>query len=289
MTYLLHLIIMFCLYAILGLSLNLLVGYSGMLSLCHAAFYGIGAYVSALLMVNLGWPFLPSLLAALSIAWVLAYLVAIPSTKLRGDFLVLATLAFQVIISSVLHNWTGLTKGPYGIPGIPKPSILGWCVNRPQDFVILAGAIATAVGLLSWRLLCSPYGRTLQAVRDDALAAQSLGKNTIRFRRSSFALGGLMAASSGVLFASYASFIDPTSFTLDESIFIFCVVIIGGAGNLRGPLVGALLLVLLPEALRLISMPDAIAANMRQIIYGVLLVLMMRCRPQGIAGRYAFD
>jgi len=289
MNYIFHILVMICLYTILGLTLNLVVGYGGMLSLCHAAFYGIGAYASTLSMANAGWPYLPSLLVALLICGTIAYLVSIPSIRFHGDFFVLATLAFQMIIFSILYNWTNFTKGPYGISGIPRPSLVGWRVTTPWMFFLLALVAAIVVGSAIWRLSHSPYGRALQAIRDDEMAAQALGKDVTRFRRSAFAITGMLAAVAGVLFAGYTSYIDPTSFTLDESVFILCVVIIGGAGNLRGPIVGAVILVLLPELLRFLRIPDAVAANARQIIYGLLLILMMRFRPQGIAGKYAFD
>lgn len=289
MSYFLHILIMVSIYVILGLSLNLVVGLGGMLSLCHAAFYGIGAYASALLMMDLGWPFLPSLIAAVILSGVLAYLISVPATRLRGDFFVLATLGFQIIIFSVLYNWVDFTKGPYGLIGIPRPSVGGVKISSTLGFLVLTTTTAVGVGLLVRRLMRSPYGRSLEAVRDDEIAALSLGKRVSGFKRSVFCISGSLAAVAGVLFAGYASFIDPTNFTLDESVFILCIVIIGGAGTLRGPMAGALILVLLPELLRFLHVPDAIAANLRQILYGITLVLMMRFRPQGIAGKYAFD
>lgn len=289
MSYLLHIFIMICIYVILGQSLNLVVGYSGMLSLCHAAFYGIGAYAATLLMVDAGWPFLASLTAAVLIAGVIAFLISIPSIRFYGDFFVLVTLGFQMIVFAVLYNWIDFTRGSYGIPGIPGPSLFGLKLATHFTLFLLALVAAFAVLFIVWRLAASPYGRALQAVRDDEVSASALGKNVKSFKRVAFVIAGALAAVAGVLFAGYATYIDPTSFTVDESIFILSVVIIGGAGNLRGPSVGALILVLLPEILRFMRIPDAVAANMRQILYGLLLVLMMRLRPQGIAGKYAFD
>lgn len=289
MNYILHILILVSLYVILGLSLNLAMGYAGMLSLCHAAFYGIGAYVSSLLMLKAGAPFLLSLFAAVVITGTIAYLISIPSIRLQGDFFVLATLGFQMIVFSVLNNWTDFTKGPYGIPGIPKPSILGFQVDSASKYVLFSLFATGGTLFVMWRVLHSPYGRTLQAVRDDQMAASALGKNTVSFKRSAFTLAGAVAGLAGVLFAGYATYIDPTSFALDESVFILCVVIIGGAGNMRGPILGAVTLVLLPEVLRIVRLPETVSANMRQLIYGLLLVLMMRFRPQGIAGKYAFD
>lgn len=289
MNYILHILILVSLYIILGLSLNLAMGYAGMLSLCHAAFYGIGAYASTLLIMKAGLPFLPSLLAAMVIAGTAAYLISIPSIRFHGDFFVLATLGFQMIVFSVLYNWTDLTRGPYGIPGIPRPSLLGFEINSPPKYFLLALLAAAGTLFVMRRLLHSPYGRTLQAVRDEEMAASALGKDIISFKRSAFTIAGAVAGLAGVLFAGYTTYIDPTSFTVDESVFMVCVVVIGGSGNLRGPVVGAVVLVLLPELLRFLKIPDTVAANMRQIIYGLMLVFMMRLRPQGILGKYAFD
>jgi branched-chain amino acid transport system permease protein len=289
MNYLFHILTMISIYAVLGLSLNLVLGFGGMLSLCHAAFYGIGAYTFSLLMMDAGFPFLAALPLAVLASGVAALLIGAVTLRLRGDFFVLSTLGFQTIIFVVLYNWVDFTRGPYGIPGIPRPEIFGFSFNAPWAMFLLAAAVALLAWWICLRLSQWPFGRTLQAVRDDALAAQSLGKNPLAFTLTAFALGGALAALAGGLFAVYASYIDPTSFMLEESVFILCVVVIGGAGNLQGPVIGAIILVLLPELLRFVGLPDSIAANLRQIIYGLLLVLMMRFRPQGIAGKYAFD
>jgi len=265
------------------------VGYGGLLSLSHAAFYGLGAYIGSLLMMQAHWPFLLSLVTAVVTVSVLAWLVSIPAIRLHGDFFVLATLGFQVIVFAILYNWVDVTRGPYGIPGVPKPSVFGHSVTSPPAFLALAAVVALLCCGVLWLLLSSPFGRTLQAVREDEIAAASLGKDVNAFKRSAFAWAGAVAAVPGVLFATYSSYIDPTSFGLEESIFILCILIIGGAGNFRGPIIGAVVLVLLPEGLRFLRIPDSIAANLRQILYGLALVLMMRLRPQGIAGKYAFD
>src|SRR6266540_68669 len=289
MNYIFHILITVGIYTMLGLSLNLIVGYGGMLTLCHAAFYGIGAYVSALLAVNVGFHFVWCLIIAAVVTAIVAYSISIPTIRLQGDFFVLATLGFQMIVFSILNNCTELTRGPYGILGIPRPSFFGFTISTPGLFLTLT-LVGVSLVCFEMKLLThSPYARTLQGVRDDDVAASALGKNVVKFKRSAFVIGATIASCAGVLYAAYTRYIDPTSFTLDESVFILCVVIIGGAGNLRGPIVGAIILVLLPELLRFLKIPDAVAANARQVLYGLLLVGMMRFRPQGIAGKYAFD
>jgi len=273
----------------LGLSLNLVVGYSGLLSLCHAAFYGIGAYTSTLIILDLGWDFFPAAAAGIVASLVLGAVIGLPLLRLKGDFFVLATMGFQMIVVSIFHNWVDLTRGPYGIPGIPRPSILGWKAITPLSFMALTIVVTILVIALHWQITRSPFGRSLQAIRDDDLAATALGKNSFHFKFMAFIISGSIAALAGTLFAGYLTYIEPTSFGLEETILILSAVIIGGAGNLRGPVLGAVFVVVFPEALRFLQVPDAVAPNVRQIVYGIILVLIMRLRPQGIAGRYAFE
>lgn len=289
MTYLWHILVMINFYAILALSLNLVVGYTGLLSLCHAAFYGIGAYATTLLMMKAGLGFFPALLVAILLATLLSLIIAVPSLRLKGDYFILATLGFQIIVFAILYNWVSLTRGPYGIPGIPIPVVFGIKINSVFRYFLFSSVIATLCGILLWALAESPFGRVLKAVREDDLAAAALGKPVPLLKVTAFAIAAAFAAVPGALFAGYMRYIDPTSFTVMESVFIVSIVIIGGAGNFLGPLAGAAFLVLLPEVLRFLQMPDAVAANMRQIIYGLLLILLMRYRPQGFLGEYGFE
>lgn len=289
MNYVIYILILICIYVILGQSLNLVVGYTGLLALSHAACYGIGAYVSTLMMMRAGWGFLSALLLGIIGAMVLNLIVGLPSLRLKGDFFILATLAFQMIVFSVIYNWVDVTGGPYGIAGIPKPKFLGLVFRTPVEYLALSFVTATLVLVLCWRLSISPFGKVLEAIREDEVAAIALGKNVFVFKTEAFVLAGGMAATAGVLFAGYVTYIDPSSFTLDESIFILAIIIVGGAGTFRGPLIGATILVLLPEALRFLRVPDTVAPNVREIIYGILLVVMMKLRPQGLAGKYSFD
>jgi len=289
MDYLWHIVVMICLYAILAMSLNLVVGYTGLLSLCHAAFYGIGAYTASLLMVTAHWSFLPALGVSMGLVALLSLLVGVPSLRLKGDYFVLATLGFQVIVFSLLYNCTSLTRGPYGITDVPGPIVLGWRVDTPVRYALFTVVAAILCGVLLRGLVLSPFGRVLMAIREDETATAALGKNTFVLKLIAFALGAALAAAAGCMFASYAHFIDPTSFGTLESVFILSVLVAGGAGSLYGPVTGAVLLVVLPEALRFLPLSDAVAANMRQILYGLLLILLMRLRPQGILGQYRFD
>ncbi len=288
MEYLLHILILIGIYSILSISLNLISGYTGLLSIAHAAFYGIGAYVTALLALNFESHFLINIICAMIFAGILGAVVAIPSLRIHDDYFVIATFAFQVIIFSVLNNWVSLTKGPMGLPGIPQPVILGIQISSHYGFLLLVLFFALLTFFVSGRLVNSPFGRVLKAIREDEVFALSLGKNVAGFKVLIFIIGASLAAIAGSLYACYITFIDPTSFTIMESIFILSIVIIGGTGNLRGSVIGAIVLVTLPELLRFLGLPSAIAANMRQIIYGSLLVIFMMYRPQGLIGEFSF-
>jgi len=287
--YLLHILILVCIYSVLAVSLDLLAGHTGLLSMAHGAFYGLGAYTSALLALRLGSPFLVGTLLGMLVGALLSLVVSLPSLRLRGDYFVIATFGFQMIVWGVFNNWTEVTRGPLGIPGIPQPAVFGWVIKSHAGFMVLAALLAVLAHWVVGRITGSPFGRVLRAIREDELLAQSLGKNVFRFKVSAFAVSAALAAMAGSLYAHYVTFIDPTSFTVMESILVISMVIIGGAGSPWGPLIGTTMLVVLPEALRFLGFPSSVAANMRQIFYGVLLVVMMMGRPRGLVGRYGFS
>jgi branched-chain amino acid transport system permease protein len=187
-----------------------------------------------------------------------------------------------------MNNWMELTNGPLGLPGIPQPEILGYRFTSHLDFLALSFVFALLTYFISRRLVNSPFGNVLRSIREDELFAQSLGKNVNHYKVLVFSIGAGLAAIGGALYAYYITFIDPTSFTVPESIFMLSIVIVGGAGRLGGSILGAVLLIFIPELLRFIGMPSSIAANMRQILYGGLLVAFMVLRPEGIWGEFAF-
>ncbi len=289
MNYILHLLIMIEIYLILAYGLNLVVGFGGLLSLCHAVFYGIGAYASTLLMIKTGISFLPAMLMGMAITALFAFLVGIPALRFRGDHFVLVTLGFQMIVFTVLYNWVGLTRGPYGIPGIPRPVVFGYEITSLIGYLILVGVILMVTIIILFILYKSPFGLALKALRDDEMAAEGLGKSPIHTFLYAFIIAGGFASLAGSLYATYVTYIDPTSFTLDESIFLLSVLLVGGTGNRLGPLVGVVFMILLPEALRFLGLPDTVAPNVRQMIYGLTLILLMFLRPQGIAGEYKIN
>lgn len=285
MGYILHIVIMLNIYIMLVLSANLPIGMARLLTMCQAAFYGIGAYVSAFFLMQFNLPFIVLALAVMALTGAFSWLVSFASVKLKNDYFILATLGFQMIVYTVLYNWTDVTRGPYGIPGIPGVKIFGlWELSGVWSYAVMT-LITMLIVVWVFRLVkSSPYGRLLKAMRSDEQSVQALGRNTVAARSWAFFLSAAISGLAGLFYASYVSYIDPTSFTLDESIFIISALFIGGTGNIKGPVVGALFVVLLPELLRFVGMPDAIAANMRQIIYGLSLILVMYFRPQGLVG-----
>jgi branched-chain amino acid transport system permease protein len=277
-------------YIILGYSVNLVTGYTGLLSLGHGAFYGISAYVTVLGLMVLKISFIPALILAIIFNMVISLLVSLPSIRLKHDYFVLAVIGFQMVVFTVLYNWTSVTRGPYGIPGIPRPSIPGiWNVSETWDYVILSYLLLVVVFIYFSKLDRSSFGRVLKGIRDDELVVQSMGRSVNLVKAYVFAVSAGIAAFAGALFATSATYIDPTSFTLDESIAILMIIFIGGSGNLKGVIWGAIFVELLPEILRFLQLPDAVAANLRQIIFGLLLIVMMRYKPTGFAGDYDYD
>jgi branched-chain amino acid transport system permease protein len=289
MDYLLTILITACIYAILTLSLNLLVGYTGIPSFAHGAFFGVGAYVVALLMLKLSVPWFAAVLIAVVVTGLIAALVGLPALRLGGDYFFLACFAIIFITVSILFNWRDVTNGAYGLLGIPRPSFFGERVGSGLPFLLLSAAALGVVWLVIWRLVHSPWGLTLQAVRDDPLVARTLGRDVTRARVLAFGIAGGLAAVAGGLFASYYGVIEPNAFGVPIVILLFSMLFIGGAGNLYGPVLGAVLLLLLPEGLRLLGLPGVKAAEIQQVIYGLLLVVLMLFRPQGLVGKHLVE
>ncbi|MBU4268848.1 MAG: branched-chain amino acid ABC transporter permease [Acidobacteria bacterium] len=288
MEYLLHILVIAGIYIILALSLNLIVGYTGLPALGHAAFSCIGAYTSSLLALNMGLSPWIGLLIGACVAALSGIVIGYPAVRLKGDYLALATFGLGVIVYSIAKNWVSLTRGPMGLPGIPGFSIAGFQLSEIWSYLLLILVFVVITIFIINRIVNSPFGRILRSIREDEIASQALGKNTIKYKLLVFIIGAFFAGIAGSLYAHYITFIDPSSFTVMESITILLMVIFGGMGNISGSMVGAVILVVFPELLRFLGMPSSIAAPMRQMIYGLLLVVLMLRRPQGIMGAYRF-
>lgn len=288
MNYFYHILIMLEIYTLLAVSTNIKAGFTGLLSFSQAAFYGIGAYTSTLLMLNFGLSFLPAVIFAILVNLILGMIILLFSIRLRNLYFSLATLSFQVIAYGILYNWISLTKGPYGISGIPRPTIFGVTLKSLPSFALFAGIFVGLIILLIWWLQKKPLFRLLQCVRDDQLGLIAAGKNPSYYKLIGICFSTSIAAIAGALYASYFSYIDPTSFSIDEGILLLSIILIGGSGNLIGPISGVLFYILLPEILKIISFPSSVAANFRMMTYAFILIAIIRFKPNGFFGKVKY-
>ena len=286
MEYIIHLLVLISIWSILGISLNLVIGYTGLLSITHATFFGVGAYATAILMTGYGWNFFLAMLVGAIIAMAVSFVLGSILGKFKGDYYALASFGFNIIAFSIMLNWQSLTRGPLGIPGIGRPQIFDFVFRSNSHFLILAAALTLLTYLLSQYIVGSSFGRVIKAIREDEQAISVFGYNTKIYKMIIFVVAAGMAAVAGALFASYITFIDPSSFSLNESIFILSIVILGGLASNKGVFWGTVFLILLPEALRFVGFPTDVAAQMRQVVYGLLLLFLMMYRPQGFMGEY---
>ena len=287
MTYALHLAVMFGIYAMLALAANLAIGHGGLLTLSTAAFYGLGAYLYGILTVGAGLPFAAALPATMAGVAVAGGLFACVTLRFRGETFTVATMAVQMILFGVFYNWTGVTGGPYGFPDIPRPELFGLDCGTPPAFCVLTLSLAACVAVLMRFLGRTRFALALRSLRDDEPAAASLGIAPWRTFALALVLSAAFSALPGALFAAYVSYVDPAGFAIGESVLVLAMLVVGGSGNVRGPVAGAALLVFLPEALRFAGLPSDVAGPMREIIYGLLLVVLMYFNPKGIAGDFA--
>ena len=283
--YLLHMLVLMCVYAIPAVGLNLMLGYSGLVSLGHMGFAGLGAYTAAVLMVDARWSFWSALGAATVAAGLAGVVIGVICFRFRGHFFMIVTLAFGLLLHAVMNNWDAVTRGAAGFAGIPRPRPMAWgdeliTFGQLPNFYYLALALALLVFGVQYLVVRSNLGRILSAIRQDERLARSRGVNVLMYKTVVFALGTALAGLGGVLHVSFLRVAAPASFNMLESINTVLIVIIGGAGSLLGPALGALLYVGLPEWLRL-------ANEWRLVIFGGLLVLITLFAPAGLAGLLA--
>ncbi|MDI6895647.1 MAG: branched-chain amino acid ABC transporter permease [Bacillota bacterium] len=281
--YYVHVAVMSLIYVLLASGLNVLTGYAGQLSLAHAGFFGIGAYASALLSLKLGWNTWLGLLAGGVLAGAAGVLLGVPALRLKGPYLVIASLGFGEIIRHVLVNWVGLTRGPMGLTGVPRmspiylPGLGSISFESKAAYYYLLLPIVCLTLVIIRNLVNSRTGRALVAIREDQVAAEVMGINLAFYKVLAFTFGAVLAGVAGSLYAHYIGFVSPDSFTVGESIYILMMVAVGGMGTLVGPVVGAVGLTYLLETMRIL-------ADYRLILYGVLLFLVAVFFPGGLAG-----
>lgn len=245
-----------------------------------------GFNAPSLLALNYGLSPWIGLVLGACVAALLGVVIGFPSLRLKGDYLALATFGAGVIVYSVAKNWVAVTRGPMGLPGIPGFSVFGTQLSGVWEYLILVAVFVFITYFVIRRIVNSPFGRILRGIREDEVAALAMGKNINKYKIIVFVVGAFFAGIAGSLYAHYITFIDPSSFTVMESITILLMVVFGGMGSLAGSFVGAAVLVIFPELLRFLGMPSSVAAPLRQMIYGLLLIVLMLKRPQGILGTY---
>ncbi len=266
--YMLRIGVYVCIYSILACSLNLISGVCGQVSMGHAAFYGIGAYASALVAIHFGINWVVCVIAAAIAAGVIGVLIGIPALKLSGGYLVICTVGFGELVRLILLNWVSLTRGPMGLVNIPRPVLFGVTIKSGSQYMVVALTLFLLIYLILHNILNSKYGRNLKAIREDEIAAETMGIHVHREKVIAFAIAAAMAGAAGSLLAHYMLFISPTIFVGDFSTNILSMVVLGGMGFMPGSVIAATLLTVIPETLRGLD-------KYRMLIYGFLLIGLM--------------
>jgi branched-chain amino acid transport system permease protein len=285
--FVLLLVIYIGIYAILALSLNIVTGYTGLLSLCQAAFFGIGAYTTAILMTRTHINFWWILLLSGVFASLAGILIGLPTLRLKGDYLAIATLGFGEITRNVLLNWDSLTRGPLGISGIPAIKTFGIALDPilKVRYAVFVWIFVLLTFLILRRIMRSRVGRALEAIREDEIAAFSMGINITKYKVIAFGLSAFFGGIAGTLFAVYNQSVSPASFDFLLSVMVLCMVVLGGMGNHFAVVLGAVLIEIAGELPRLLGFSSLVPPQFKQILFGLILVVMMIYRPQGLLGR----
>lgn len=279
--YIVRILTMISLYSMLSLSLNLLTGFTGLVSIGHAGFCAVGGYTSALMWQYLGLPWLATALCGMVMAGIVGLMLAAPTSRLSGSYLTIATLGFGEIVKMVALNWQSFTGGPLGVNHIERPEFFGITLTTFNGGFFYLSIIMTAlVTLVVYRIVNSKMGRAFMAIRDDSLAATMMGVDVTAYKMKSFVISAAIAGLGGAFYVHFVRFLDPNTFNFDISIIIISIVILGGTGSIAGSFLGAALLISFPEILRF-------ASEYRFIIYGLILVLMMRFKPEGLLGGHS--
>ena len=275
-------------YAIAGLGLMLLAGFTGLFSLGHAAFLGVGAYTQAVL-TNMGWPFPLALACAAGLSAAVGLVVGLPALRVKGIYLGIATLSFGFIVEEALARWESVTGGNAGIH-VKAPNVLGWTLASGEAFYFLCLVIAVLATLAILNLLRSPTGRAFVAIRDSEISAQSMGIHLARYKTLSFALSAGLAGIAGALYAHKLQFISPDQFNILQSIDLLLMIVIGGVGSVHGAFLGAIFLISMPQVIALgkDQLPTVIgqAPGLQALVYGVVLVAFVLFEPMGLYGRW---
>ena len=272
-----YLLSLWVVMTIAAIGLNLTLGYAGQISLAQGAFVGIGAYAAALLTTQ-GWPLWSAFLLATALSLAIGWLLGYPALRVQHHYLAFVTLSFATLVFLVLRNEEWLTKGVYGVSGIPRPTLLGWSTKGPVAFYFFCLGILALVSAATWWLVRSPWGRAFTALRENTMRADSLGVDTRRYTLMAFAIGSALGGIAGVLYAPLIQFIEPTAFNLNLSLSLLLMVMVGGSGYFLGPFLGAAISVLLPEWMRFGS------EGLYLILYAIAVMALMAFCPSGLLG-----
>ncbi len=276
-SYWISVLVIMGIYSLITIGLSLLLGYAGQISLGHGAFFGLGAYTSAILCTRLDWNPWLALIAAMLLTCVLAYLIGLPTLRLSGHYLAMATLAFGEIMAIAITAEIGLTGGPSGISSIPRLSLFGFVLKGDLVYYYFVWSIVTIVLILSLNVIHSRVGRALRSIHGGELAANAMGINTAAYKVQVFTLSAGLASLAGSLYAHYITFVSPTACELKLSVILVVMVAVGGMHHLWGAILGTALLTALPQYLRVLKDFDVLA-------YGLILMLIMIFTPEGLFG-----
>jgi len=284
--YILNLLILVSISGILAGSLNFIIGYAGIYSMAHAAFFGIAAYTGALVALHVSTSLLVAIPLAMLLCALLSLVISLPSLRVRGEYFVVASLGLQMIAFTVFSEWKSVTGGLGGITGIPIATLFGFPLRSLEAFLAVSLGCLAFVTAVIYLLARTSFGRNLKAIRDNEVAAAAFGKNPTAIKTIAVAISSALCGIAGVLYAFHVSFVNPETFTVDQSVLIMAMIIIGGTGTVFGPILGALIIHLLPAGLTYLTfLPARELASLQQIIYGAAMVLLMIYRPSGLIGR----
>ena len=283
LAYLTNLAVLIGINAILAVTLNFVLGYAGIFSMAHAVFFGVGAYTATWVAIKLGGGLLLATGAGMAVAALISLALALPALRVRGEYFVAASLGLQMLAITVFSEWKAFTGGIGGITNIPPASLFGFQFTTPAQYLVLTLACLAAVVAIVRALVRGSFGRSLKAIRDNETAASTYGKNVAVIKTIAVATSSALAAVGGALYAFYMSFVNVESFVLDTSVLLIAMVVIGGVATLTGPIIGTLLILLLPAALSYLpGLPSTEIGSIQQIVYGAAMVLLMIFRPGGV-------
>jgi branched-chain amino acid transport system permease protein len=284
MGFIVHNLILLLIYFVLVGSYNLMLGSLGILHFGQVAFFALGAYTSAMLTLA-GVPFIIALPIAMAVSGIMGFLIGIPCLRIKGHYLALATLGLSEVIRLILLNSASFTGGPIGIRGIPKPEIFGITLSTKPEILLLYALITFMALAIIYRIMHSPYGKVLESIREDEVAAESLGKNIVNYKMQIFTITSSLAGLAGSMYAHSFTYIDPSLAKISAMNYLLVLLITGGAGNFWGAIIGPIVIVAGFESMRLLPIPSELVGTIQQILYGLLFILIILFRPQGICSR----